>query len=373
MGKRLTPEETEAKAELDEARAQKRRMQAKLSKLDAILDANPFIVDDVIKKAESLAGAKIGGASAEPAEPQAPVSSEPRDILSETIDRLHYRLDLLPIKQLKAILFFYNPIRFTPHALKACMKRGQKEIAKQSCGEILEYVAGMTLETEIGRGFYVSVRDLAVHIKTTGESIPGGHQRAALLPLPPSWPTDGSYLVIDRGAEALVLKFRFGDETIQLQQGDHGFRWSGAGDTVEIEKNFSDSGAYLKDAMIAQAPLNLFALFQAAKAVAEASSPAKPASKKKPLALEDGQPTSSPARPPKAQKAGVKETLAQFLKKKSSPSEGSGASDAKRPLALTDRAETDPYGPPVAAVEAPAPKRRQRKKADADFKPPGRK
>ena len=161
--------------------------------------------------------------------------------LARPIDRQNYKLKMLPVKDMKLLLYQCNKISFTPWNLKSLLKKGQREVSKSSLCQVIEYISGVSEDSDMSGGFFATIGDLATHLQKLNRLM---GDRGASLVMPPDWPNAGIYNIIERSEDELVLK-KIGNETLVVINRS---LWQFSDSSkVHIDTNWSDARASLKE------------------------------------------------------------------------------------------------------------------------------
>ena len=175
MGRKLTPDQLELKAEKDERLARKRRLQAAKTRLNEVIKERMDLVPSILDYALQLQGkfekkyqvedvdGETKSTSESPGKIKRQGDSAHRQLLGRKIDRQSYRVELLPVMDLKTCLFELSPLRFTPAALKGLCSRGQRDVTRSVLGQLVEQQTGVQLTDDIGVGYFEAVGDVASH------------------------------------------------------------------------------------------------------------------------------------------------------------------------------------------------------------------
>ena len=103
-------------------------------------------------------------------------------LLARPIDRQSYRIELLPVCDIKNKLYNINGTTFTEWTLKSLLRQGQRDVARTSLCEILEFLTAVPGNSCLSNTYWPTVADLAKHLRT--RAIQQG-DRATSLTMPP--------------------------------------------------------------------------------------------------------------------------------------------------------------------------------------------
>ena len=245
MVKKQTAEQVLLKAREMQARASKMAAAGKVLEVNDIMKRYPHLVGDILKFPKELSNLPVD-ADLGPKPPIAeargcPTSeSELSLALARPIDRQNYKLKMLPVKDMKMLLYQCNKVAFTPWNLKSLLKKGQREVSKSSLCQVIGYISGVSEDSDMSGGFFATIGDLATHLQKLSR-LRG--DRGASLVMPPDWPKVGVYTIIERTEEQLVLR-KIGNETLVVINPSP---WQFSDSSkVYIDTNWSDARASLK-------------------------------------------------------------------------------------------------------------------------------
>lgn len=154
------------------------------------------------------------------------------------------------VVQLKKFCAAVEPNLFGPFALKAMIKRGSREVNKESLLRILEFTTGLDPSTSISS----DERDLSSLERQLVDMNTRFGRRALELNLPPDWAKEGVYLLYKEDEDKIYVGNRFDKQRRLLPEKFLGFSL----DQVYIDFNWSDNRAIIRvrGAFIDQ-PVNL--------------------------------------------------------------------------------------------------------------------
>lgn len=195
----------------------------------ALQDAGP-------KQAPTPPTAKAGGRNA----PKASLDT----LLQRPIDRQSYRIELLPVLDLKNLLYNLNGQTFTEWTLRSLLRLGQRHVSRTALCELVEFLTGVPGNSSLSNTYWPRVLDFATHLKSLARQY---GDRCTKVRMPPNWTDyiqgDGIYLMDLEGVGGLSLTHRFADKHIRFSREELGWPETGA---VHIDLNFSDSRAKLR-------------------------------------------------------------------------------------------------------------------------------
>ena len=160
-------------------------------------------------------------------------------LASRSISRQYCKIEQLPVMDLRDLLYFIEPIAFSPFNIRALAKRGAREVAKGELCKVLEYVTGVGGSTTLEQTWETMLH-LAGHLKALSDF---KGRRGSTLNLPPDWESCGVYAVKNSEKPGMVqVSHKRLNTTKKIDLASLGFNIVSTNGVpaFKVEKNWSD-------------------------------------------------------------------------------------------------------------------------------------
>ena len=252
-----TAAEKLAKANKLQAAAMKLQVSAQMSEVTGIMRKSPELVPAILQHARQLivgtvkpAAQLVDGDAEQPKKAAAASPTETQDVqsrmASRPISRQCCKIEQLPVMDFRDLLYFIEPIAFSPFNIRALARRGAREVAKSELCKVLEYVTGVGGSTPLEQTWETMLH-LAGHLKALSDS---KGRRGSTLNLPPDWVSCGVYAVEKSEKPGMVkVTHRHLKATKNIDLASLGFNIvsTNGAPTFKVEKNRSDSQACIME------------------------------------------------------------------------------------------------------------------------------
>ena len=246
MVRKQTPEQMMARARAMQEKVSKLSQNSQVAEVEEIMKAHKHLVPAIHRYCRQLVEAPPAAAQELQAPPSPAVTLTAEQhlqaALARPIDRQNYRMEMLPIKDMKTVLYMCNGDAFSPWALKALQNKGARDCSKLELCKVLEFISGIAGQSDLSNQFFKTIGDIGRHMKALSDS---RGDRGASLKLPPDWCEQGVYQIIRRSSDELVVKNRFyPDAEAKITAQDFKFQDP---DQCWIDVNWSENRACLRE------------------------------------------------------------------------------------------------------------------------------
>jgi hypothetical protein len=221
------------RANKHDAKKVKALMAAKLKGVLEIMRDFPVLVDRVYEFAEKekLTMQETHGVTLCPARPTLATPSSKTDAQKmvdgvvdmnweayrlREIDRQSHQIKLLPVMDLKFLLFTINERDYTPYSIKALLVRGQRDVTKGRLCEVLYHLTGLAPEFKITLDRFPTIGRLGEYLEHLHTE---KGQRSFVMKMPPDFAArDACFKIVGVEEGKVVVKHKYTDKPYVVER-----------------------------------------------------------------------------------------------------------------------------------------------------------